>query len=323
MLCMDRDAEQALTALKLRNTVVTSIHEVEKSEPELRATRDTRSHAEYCWTAAPVLSLFCLEQDPGLASITYLDADLEFFSDPAPALAEIEEGSVLLSPHRYSERFRAAPGEEEPGGLFNVQFTTFRADERGLAALRWWRDCAIESCRQRVEPGRFAAQKYLDELPRRFPGVRVSTHAGAGLAPWNVDSSQLTSRSDELFVDGIPLIFHHFQSLQVHCATVLARALARLSAAYRLTNGPVPLVWTVGWRLSEAQLDVLWEPYLARLSCAYRDVLEVLDHPEAVNAPLDARDALFQIIRRRVPTTMRDRYWRLRYAAWRRRTAKG
>ena len=56
---------------------------------------------------------------------------------------------------------------------------------------------------------------------------------------------------DSFQVDGKPLMFHHFQSLELHAATRAARTVAACSRRYRLTEGNFPLVWTTGWRLTD------------------------------------------------------------------------
>jgi hypothetical protein len=90
---------------------------------------------------------------------------------------------------------------------------TYRRDERGLACLRWWRERCLEWCHDRVEAGRFAEQKYLDDWPERFPGVVVLRHPGASLAPWNLETHRLTVHEQGVRVDGEPLVFYHAHGL--------------------------------------------------------------------------------------------------------------
>jgi hypothetical protein len=322
-LCMDEPAERALRALALPELEVIPLRELEAHDRELARVKADRSHAEYCWTAASALCAFVFDHEPSVELITYLDADMEFFASPETLFRELGDGSVMLSPHQYAPEFKAkqrtgAP-YDEPGGQFNVQFTTFRRDESGLAALAWWRERCIERCRDRYEPGRYAGQKYLDELPSRFAGVRVAKHVGAGVAPWNISQYRLEQRNGQLLVDGTPLIYHHFQSLEVHPATPAARRVARSTSAYRLTEGPIPLVWTTGWRLNERELSMLWDPYMARLSQACRDVMDATGADQPPMPRLKPRRAAFHVIRRRVPGAVRKAYWHTRAAVWMRR----
>jgi hypothetical protein len=314
VLCMDSQTEHALRRLALKGLTVIPLAELERQDPELLGTKASRSQAEYCWTAVPPLCLFLLEREPDLEGITYLDAELEFYADPGPLFEELGDGCVLITPHRHAPEFRAPTrrdgSRDEPGGTYNAQFVSFRRDPDGLAALAWWRQRCLEWCYRRVEPGRFGKQKYLEELELRFPRVRVSRNIGAGVAPWNVSQYTVARFGDALRVDGLPVIFHHFQSLEVHPATHSARTVAGLSRAYRLADGPVPLVWTAGWRLSESVLSTLWDPYLERLSRTFADAMGALG-TAAVPAPgMSASHTAFQIARRHTSVRLRDAYWR-------------
>ncbi|NQU11830.1 hypothetical protein HQ590_13635, partial [bacterium] len=84
----------------------------------------------------------------------------------------------------------------------------------GLACLQRWREQCLDWCYDRVEPGRFADQKYLDEWPDRFAGVAVITHPGANLAPWNFGNHRLRAADARVWVDDQPLLFYHFQGLK-------------------------------------------------------------------------------------------------------------
>ena len=104
-----------------------------------------------------------------------------------------------------------------------MQYVTIRNDERGLRALRWWRDRCIEWCYNKVEEGRFGDQKYLDDWPERFEGVKVLDGPGIGLAPWNCRNYEIRPRDPQGWIcrdisDGAegPLIFFHFHELRFY-----------------------------------------------------------------------------------------------------------
>jgi hypothetical protein len=210
-LCFDEEAQRLLGDLALPHLTVLPLADVEARDSGLAVARADRNRFEYCCTATPALSLHLLETMPGLREITYLDADLFFFSDPEPLFAEMGDASVLITPHRFPDYLR----HYEANGIYNVQFMTFRRDERGMAALRWWHDRCIEWCYLRLEDGKFADQKYLDDWPDRFEGVHVLRHAGGGLAPWNLDRHTLRRENGKILVDGDPLVFFHFHRLRM------------------------------------------------------------------------------------------------------------
>jgi hypothetical protein len=210
-LCLDDEAERLLGLLGLPNLSTLSLAELEGADPGLAATKADRSRFEYCCTMTPALPLYLLRTRPELNEITYLDADLFFFGDPEILFAELGGESVLITPHRFPQYLR----HYAANGIYNVQFMTFRRDERGLAALEWWHDRCLEWCYLRLEDGKFADQKYLDDWPERFEGVHVLRNPGGGLAPWNLDGVALRDENGSVTVDGEPLVFFHFHRVRM------------------------------------------------------------------------------------------------------------
>lgn len=269
VFCMDEQTEVLLTRMSLPGMHVIGQRELEKWDPALRAVKDTRSQVEYCWTATPAVCLYALEHEPELETITYLDADLFFFSDPKPLFEELGDDSVLIVPHRFSQQWA---GSEETVGFYNVQYLTFRRNESALQVLRWWRERCLEWCYDRFEDGKWGDQRYLDDWPQRFAGVHVLKHLGGGLAPWNAGQHSLACRHNSLRVDGLPVVFYHCQSLKLlRRATALAR-LRLLPSSYRLTTEPVRLVWKIDWPISEHELEFVWETYIRHLGEALADL---------------------------------------------------
>jgi hypothetical protein len=158
------------------------------------------------------LPLYLFRRNPALEVITYLDADLFFFSDPAPVLAELGDQSILMVGQRYpAERAH----EMVDYGFYNVGLNSFRNDADGLACLSWWGERCLEWCYQRVEAGKFGDQKYLDDWPQRFRRVVVAQHAGIGLAHWNINEHMLTRQHGHVLVDGRPLVCYHFSCFRL------------------------------------------------------------------------------------------------------------
>jgi hypothetical protein len=208
-LCFDDDAHAAVAALELDGLRAISLTEFERFDPDLLAVKPTRSAVEYYFTSTPTLPLFVLNQAQDADAVTYLDADLLFYSSPEPIFEELADGSVLIIPHRFPARLRRL----ELHGTYNVGLLTFRNDMRGRAVLERWRQQCIEWCYDRYEDGRFADQGYLNDWPS-MPGVVVSEHVGAGLAPWNFMQYRVDLAADPPTVDGQPLIFYHFQGFK-------------------------------------------------------------------------------------------------------------
>jgi hypothetical protein len=210
VLCMDATTFDSLYSLALPGIVPIGLDELEANDTELQGAKTNRSRIEYYFTSTPSLPLYIMEKWAEVELITYLDADLFFFSDPQPLFDELGPGSIGMIAHRFPPRLR----DRERYGLYNVGWLSFRRDENGLACLRWWRERCIEWCYDREEDGRFADQKYLDDWPSRFANVVVLQHPGANVAPWNVDTTILRNAGDSVMVGSQPLIFFHFHGLK-------------------------------------------------------------------------------------------------------------
>jgi hypothetical protein len=234
---------EVLKKINLPKATVISLKEFE--DEELLKVKPTRNIAEYCWTSTSSTILYVLEKYK-VESCTYLDADLFFYSSPKPIFDEMADASILITEHRYSPRYN----KEIKSGKYCVQFVTFKNDESGLKALRWWRERCIEWCYDRFEDGKFGDQLYLDDWTERFEGVHVLQHPGGGLAAWNVQQYDFKKENGILFgiekISGkkFEVIFYHFHYLRFY------------------KNGEIEL----GRRtLSDEVLDYFYKPYVKYL----------------------------------------------------------
>lgn len=301
VFCMDTETKEILDQLRLPRLTAIGLVELEAHDRELLAVKPTRTQVEYCWTATPAVCAYALETEPGLEAITYLDADLMFFRDPNPIWDEFGDDSVLIVPHRYAPQWKP---HEETSGTYNVEFMTFRRDERGLEALHWWRDRCLEWCYFRVEDGKMGDQKYLDDWPERFPGVHVLEHPGGGLAPWNVERYELARRNGSVLVDDRELVFYHYHSLRLYRGVTKLAAAGLLSDAFRYTRGPVPFVWMTNYPVEAAERELVWDPYLHELGRALQEVRREDDGFDAGFIDLDGRELAFDLARRIVRTRL-------------------
>jgi hypothetical protein len=294
VFCFDELAAQTLDELALPHLSVVTLGELEKANPGLRAVKPTRTRAEYCWTATPSLPLHMFNRRPELQNVTYLDADVLFFADPAPVFDEMGDASVAITPHRYAQPYL----HHQVSGVYNVQFLTFRNDVRAREVLQWWDERCLEWCYDRLEGARYGDQKYLDHWPEQFPGIHVVQHPGAGLAPWNASRYDLRQVDGQVTVDGRPLIFFHFHGLRL-----------RASGRHRLAPP--------GYLIPPATRRLIYEPYLDSLGHAKDTVRSVnpgfawgVDPPAGwAQQARDARVAATERIVQRVPRLGRLRAW--------------
>jgi hypothetical protein len=210
VLCMDRQTQHILEHLDLPHVQCIPLSEVE-DQALLKAKAD-RGVAEYCWTLSPCLPWHVMKKHPEMDFITYVDADLLFYSDVEPLFDEIGDASIAIIEHRFTPRLK----DREVNGRFCVEWVSFRRDEQGMACLGRWREQCIEWCYYRLEDGKMGDQKYLDEWPDRYSSCHILMHPGAGIAPWNYAQYQFAiDAAGRITVQGSPLIFYHFHQFQL------------------------------------------------------------------------------------------------------------
>ena len=209
VLCFDEAAFTALSKLGLRHLRPISMRDFEDADTDLKSAKENRSAIEYFFTCTPSLPRFVFARNPAVESITYVDADLFFFSDPEPIYAELSHSSIGIISHRFAPKFRHLADH----GEYNVGLLYFRNNQEGLQCLDWWRQRCLEWCYDRVEGCRFADQKYLDCWPTLFKSVKIIQHKGVNLAPWNIGNYTLRMPNREVTVDGDELIVYHFHGL--------------------------------------------------------------------------------------------------------------
>jgi hypothetical protein len=243
IFAFDQKAYDLLEGMKLSKATIISLIEFE--DEELLRIKPSRSIAEYCWTCTSSTILYVLEKYK-VDSCTYLDADLFFYSSPGPIFEEMGINSILITEHRYSPQYN----KQLKAGRYCVQFVTFRNNDNGLTALRWWRERCIEWCYARYEDGKFGDQLYLEDWTERFKGVHVLQHLGGGLAAWNIQRYTFEKVNDkitgtEISTDNkFDAIFYHFHYLKFY------------------TNGKIEL----GRRtLNKNILNFFYKPYIKLL----------------------------------------------------------
>jgi len=215
VLCLTEACREILAGLTLPDVHLHSLNALEESNADLLRAKGNRSLVEYYFTLTPCLPLYIFGLCPQVSRLTYVDADLFFFADPQPILEELGDNSVGLIEHRFPDRL----ADLAKHGRFNVGWLTFTNDPIARGCLETWRAQCIEWCYDRVEPGRFAEQKYLDEWPDRSARIRIIQHRGANVAPWNLDRFELSLDGEELRVGGHPLLFFHAHGFEPAAAS--------------------------------------------------------------------------------------------------------
>ena len=133
VVCFDEDAASAVEQASLSDAVrVVRIAELESEHPDLAAVRDSRSRVEYYFSSTPTVIAHVLASEPEAAWVTYLDADLWFFSSPDELYEEQGPGSVGIVEHGYRG---VKDAWRRKFGTYNVGWVSFRNDADGLVCV--------------------------------------------------------------------------------------------------------------------------------------------------------------------------------------------
>lgn len=208
VLCLDDDTYSLLKNLGFNNVQPLQVLDLEKAFPELLDAKANRSNTEYYWTLTPYLIFYLIFRNKLCTTLTYLDADQFFYSDPKIIFDEIGKADIAIMPHRFPSSINSS----REHGEFNVSWLTFRNTPNAEECLEWWKGSCLEWCYAAGDETRYGDQKYLDDFPKKFNNVHIIENLGCGVAPWNL--VDFDSRNQ--------LILFHFQSFRIQSPRILS-----------------------------------------------------------------------------------------------------
>ena len=209
VLCMDEAVATILREKAPPHVRLLPVAELTAPYPALAAARADRTKLEFALTCKSWLLQHLLPQIPAGELLTFLAADLYFFSSPQPIDDEIGAASVALTPCRYP----AALAHLEREGKFSTSWVSLRHDATGLACAADWAVKCAAWCFALVESDRYAERKYLDAWVTKFPGTVSLAHVGVNVAPWNRGDRPITATKQGVRIAGQPLICFNFAGL--------------------------------------------------------------------------------------------------------------
>ncbi|HUI44928.1 MAG TPA: glycosyl transferase [Nitrospirota bacterium] len=221
IVCMDELVEDQLQRISLPNVTLIPVSSIETRD--LLDLKKGRTRGEYCWTITPFTFEAVFDRDANVERVTYLDADLFFFSNPQILLQELNESRkhVLITEHAYAPEYNYW---SVLSGRFCVQFLTFRKTAEAIKVMRWWQMRCLEWCFARFEDGKFGDQKYLDSWPNLFADeIHIVRKTDKTLAPWNEKYFEI---QQQIKLDPVFFHFHEFR--------IVAPNKAKLYSHYRI-----------------------------------------------------------------------------------------
>lgn len=153
--------------------------------------------------------------------VLYLDPDIYVFNSLAEIFSELDEASVVLTPHlncAIMEKGEDCLIETEVSstGIFNLGFCGFKKSELSQKIIKWWCNKLESYCFMDFNRGQFYDQKWMNFLPVLANGeLKILKQPGYNFAPWNFCERTIYSDEDTYFVKDVEgniskLYFMHF-----------------------------------------------------------------------------------------------------------------
>ena len=235
VLCIDEKTKIFLEKINISQLKCIALYEVENKS--LLKAKKRRTKAEYCWTLASYFTWYVMNNFYNINLITYLDADLLFYSSPEKIFKEIGNSSIAIIEHRFSPPFKNL----EINGKFCVEWNSFRRDNEGMKCLENWKNECLKWCYYKLEDGKLGDQKYLDNWPFKYNSCHIIKNLGAGIAPWNYSQYEIKFKDNKIKVNGENLIFYHFHQFQIFTNN----RFYRLGEIYRIHKKEPELIYKI------------------------------------------------------------------------------
>lgn len=200
VLSLDKKTTCSLRKRNSKNCHIIELQKLEESIPDLLTAKANRNRTEYYWTLTPCILHYIIFILKLSKSLTYLDADQIFFSNPDRIFKEIKNSDITIMPHRFPKHLEKL----KEHGQFNVSWLTFNRSENSRLCLNWWMKSCLNWCYNRVEGDKYGDQKYLDQFPHMFNNVHIIENESCGIAPWNYEEYKFNYK----------IILFHYQSLR-------------------------------------------------------------------------------------------------------------
>lgn len=153
--------------------------------------------------------------------VLYFDPDIKIFSSVDFLFDELDNNSILLTPHICSP----IPFDEKTPqenhflnfGIYNLGFIGLKNNSESKKLLNWWKNHTYHRGKVDVYKGIFVDQLPVNFVPLFFENIKILKHPGLNMAPWNLHERALTKDDGRCLVnDHNPLVFYHFSSFRVN-----------------------------------------------------------------------------------------------------------
>ena len=139
--CFDELSYEAISKLNLKNLVAIRFSDFEdKMLLKIKGNKDRLY--EYYWACVPFVIEKTLQRKEA-EYVTYMDADLMFFSNPSTLFDFSKDVDVLIQPNNFSYN---ETHQFDPVGYYCSGWVTFRDNPGGRRVLEWWNRQCLKWC---------------------------------------------------------------------------------------------------------------------------------------------------------------------------------
>ena len=169
----------------------------------------------------PFAFRYLFDSRPDANLVLYFDPDIGIIAPLAPVEADLEQASIVLTPHiLFPVDFDGLEPTENlftQYGIFNLGFLGLKRGKESDELLCWWAKRMEDNCYIRPYEGIFVDQLPMIYAPVFFDKVLIAKHHGYNVGPWNLYERAITGGHGAYLVNGDwPLIFYHFSSFKAH-----------------------------------------------------------------------------------------------------------
>jgi len=259
IVCMNEEVLDSFSALKLENSALVPINEIETAYPELAEIRKTRNDKEYAWTVKPSAFLYIFDKFEYINHILWLDGDTMFLSDPEPIFLEWGNYSILLTEERYSGKYEFM---SRIYGVYNTGLLGFKRDDNSFECLNWLQGKLNEWCYDRMEKGLWSDQMYFNDWPQRFKEIKVIGAPGINMTPfilWRLTvegNSNVITKSERIYAGNKMLVLFHYYGFKFKSINEY------IICSYK------------DWKFSESVIQDVYMPYINACETAVHQIEE-------------------------------------------------
>jgi lipopolysaccharide biosynthesis glycosyltransferase len=183
--------------------------------PHLSSWLFKHTVVEMC-TGVKGLAFQKIFNDYGADIVFYFDPDMVIFSDLSDLVSELENHSILLTPHLTEpENTNEGILDNEicalQHGIYNLGFLGIKNSKEGLSCIDWWSKRLLDFCFDDKVNGIFTDQRWADLIPAFFEDHFILRSPKYNVATWNLSNRVATGSLEKgIYINGYPLSFFHF-----------------------------------------------------------------------------------------------------------------